>query len=143
MIGIDATAAKSSRSRSSCAASVATSSSDQPASALVDAATMRRCDSASTRRPSSVVAQACGAPVVGIGLAVHVARERERGDLAAGDRQVDAQLLGDLAHARGAVAVDHGEGGEPLRAELGERVARDRALDEAEAVERDDEVFGR
>ncbi len=88
-------------------------------------------------------AQPCGAPVVGIGLAVHVARERERGHLAAGHRQVDAQLLGHLAHARVAFAVDHGEGGEALRAELRERVARDRALDEAEAVERDDEIFGR
>ena len=42
-----------------------------------------------------------------------------------------------------AFALDHGEGGETLRAELRERVACDRALHQAEAVEGDDEVFGR
>ena len=43
----------------------------------------------------------------------------------------------------GSAAMDHGERREPLRAQLGERVARDRALDQTQPVERDDEIFGR
>jgi hypothetical protein len=39
--------------------------------------------------------------------------------------------------------MDHGERREPLRAQLGQRVARDRALDQTQPVERDDEIFGR
>jgi hypothetical protein len=88
-------------------------------------------------------AQPRGAPVVGIGLALDVAREHERGHLPAGHRQVDAQLIGDLADAHMPLALDHGEGGEALRAELRERVARDRPLNQTQAVERDDEIFGR
>ena len=84
-----------------------------------------------------------GAAVVRIGLALDVAGEHERGDLAAGDRQVDAEPLGDVADPHRAVALDDGEGGEALRAELGERVARDLALHHPEAVEGVDEVFGR
>ena len=71
-----------------------------------------------------------GAAVVGIGLALDVAGRHERRHLPAGHRQVDAQLLGDLAHAHRSAAMDHGERREPLRAQLGQRVARDRALDQ-------------
>ena len=123
-------------------ASAATSSSDQPSSAL---ARRRPCGGATPQhaRPASVGRSARGAAVVGVGLALDVAGEHERGDLAAGDRQVDARAARRRrSPGRARARWIDGERGEALRAELGERVARDRALHQAEAVEGDDEVFG-
>src|SRR4051812_32920951 len=80
-----------------------------------------------------------GAAVAVVLAALDEALGGQRGDLAAGDRQVDAEVPGDLADAQRAVHLEDGERGEALGAELGQRVAADVPLHHAEAVELADE----
>ena len=123
------------------AASATTSSSSQPAMRgreRLDHAAVRLAQHA---RPGLGDADAARAAVVLVGLAADVARALERGDLAAGDGDVDAQALGDVADPQRAVLGDHGERREALRAELGERVAGDLPVHQAQLVQGADEVL--
>src|SRR4051812_17206058 len=72
---------------------------------------------------------------VRIRAAPGVPRARQRGELPAGDGQVDAEGASDLTAPHGAVDVDDRQGRDPLRAGLGQRVAAELAADLAEPVE--------
>lgn len=105
---------------------------------------MRRCASVSARRPAPGRGDLdeLGAAVVRVGAALDVAVGRQGGELPAGDGEVDAQILGDVADAQRPPDGDDGERGEPLPSELHERVAADVAQHAAQAVQLADQGFG-
>ena len=105
-------------------------------------ATIRRCDSRSTRRPAVGGRDQLGAPVAVVLAALDVARSEASDAIwrLATDRSTPSRWATSLTRS-GAVQLDRRERREPLGAELGERVALDVAADHAEPVELADEGF--